>query len=391
MSNRIVIIGGGAIGCAIAYFLIVTAAAGKQPSPRITVIERDITLQNASSSRSASSIRQQFSTPISIALSMFGFEFMASCERASAQYGGGIGLTPCGYVFLGGSEESPRLRSQTALARSLGVNVTELDRDQLSVQFPWMRTDDLTYAVQGMAGEGWFDGYSLMQWFRARAREGGVRFVRGNAIRYETTDSLISRVRLGNGESVEGDVFVNAGGAWSAALATSLGIDVPVRARRRSAFMVSCPTRLPHMPILIDKSGIYLRPEQNHFLCLVSPKPENDGDNLILEPNFTEFEDVIWPTLADRIPAFEALRVERAWAGYSEYNTIDQNGIVGRIGPENSFIAAGFSGHGLMHSPGIGRGMAELLLHDAYLSLDLSAMSFLRFAAGALLVEHAVI
>jgi len=136
---------------------------------------------------------------------------------------------------------------------------------------------------------------------------------------------------------------------------------------------------LPNIPILVDKSGIYLRPEQNHFLCLVSPKPEDDGDDLILESNFAEFEEVMWPTLAERIPAFEALRVERAWAGYSEYNTIDQNGIVGRIGLENSFIAAGFSGHGLMHSPGIGRGMAELSPRGAYLSLDLSALSFSRF------------
>ena len=66
------------------------------------------------------------------------------------------------------------------------------------------------------------------------------------------------------------------------------------------------------------------------------------------------FDEVIWPTLAERIPAFEALRVEHAWAGYFEYNILDQNGIVGQSGPENSFVAAGFSGHGMMHSPGMG-------------------------------------
>lgn len=154
--------------------------------------------------------------------------------------------------------------------------------------------------------------------------------------------------------------------------------------------MVSCPTPVDNLPILIDTSGIYLRREQNHFLCIVSPSPENDLDDLPLDVNFAEFDDIIWPTLAERIPAFEALRVEHAWAGYYEYNVLDHNGIVGQCGPENSFVAAGFSGHGMMHSPGVGRAMAELLSHGEYRTIDLSPLSVDRIESGRLVVEEAV-
>jgi glycine/D-amino acid oxidase-like deaminating enzyme len=98
----------------------------------------------------------------------------------------------------------------------------------------------------------------------------------------------------------------------------------------------------------------------------------------------------MWPALAARIPAFESLRIERAWAGYYEFNTADHNGLVGQVGPDNFFVATGFSGHGLMHSPGVGRGMAELLTYGEYRSLDLSALSPERLQTGELIVEEAV-
>lgn len=153
---------------------------------------------------------------------------------------------------------------------------------------------------------------------------------------------------------------------------------------------MSCPTPVDNLPILIDTSGIYLRREQHHFLCIVSPSPENDLDDLPLDVNFAEFDDIIWPALAGRIPAFEALRIEHAWAGYYEYNVLDHNGIVGQCGPENSFVAAGFSGHGMMHSPGVGRAMAELLSHGEYRTIDLSPLSVDRIECGQLVVEEAV-
>jgi glycine/D-amino acid oxidase-like deaminating enzyme len=386
MSERVVIVGGGAVGCSIAYFLSQQRSADRE----IWVIERDPTYQRASSALSASSIRQQFSTPVCIELSQFGYEFFATCEREKARFGAGVDLVDCGYLFLGNAQQEEALRRRSALAKSLGVKLREYTPAGLKERYPWISADDLAYAVEGMAGEGWFDGYSVMQWFRSRAREAGVHFVTGEAVRYRTARERITYVELSDGREIGADVFVNAAGAWCAPLARSLGAELPVRARRRSAFVVSCPTPIADLPILIDTSGVYLRREQNHFLCIVSPSAEQDLDDLPLDPNFAEFEEVIWPALAERIPAFEALRIEHTWAGYYEYNYLDHNGLVGQIGPKNSYVAAGFSGHGMMHSPGVGRGMAELLDFGEFRSIDLSSLSPARLTSGKLIVEEGV-
>jgi FAD-dependent oxidoreductase domain-containing protein 1 len=122
----------------------------------------------------------------------------------------------------------------------------------------------------------------------------------------------------------------------------------------------------------------------------VVPPEDRDADDLPLDPDFTLFEDTAWPTLAERIPAFEALRVERTWAGYYEFNTVDHNGLVGQVGPDNFYLATGFSGHGLMHSAGVGRGMAELLTHGGFRSIDLNPLSPRRLETGEHIVEDAV-
>ncbi|WP_322005146.1 NAD(P)/FAD-dependent oxidoreductase [Paraburkholderia tropica] len=386
MSEKVVITGGGAIGCSIAYFLSQQKKAGRE----IVVIERDPAYQRASSALSASSIRQQFSTPICIQLSQFGYDFFRFCEEQKSTLGYGVDLVDCGYLFLGNSDQEAALRRRSELARSLGVKLAEYTVHELKERYPWLNADGLAYAVEGVGGEGWFDGYSVMQWFRKRAREAGVKFISGETIRYRTAGDRISHAELSDGQAIAGDVFVNAAGAWCAPLGSTVGVDLPVRPRRRSAFVVSSPTAIPDLPILIDTSGVYLRREQNHFLCLVSPSPEQDLDDLPLDANFAEFEEVIWPALAERIPAFEALRVEHTWAGYYEYNVVDHNGIVGQSGPENSFIAAGFSGHGMMHSPGVGRAMAELLTFGEYRTLDLSPLSPDRLMTGNLIVEEGV-
>jgi glycine/D-amino acid oxidase-like deaminating enzyme len=385
MARTTVIVGGGAIGSAIACFL--TDKVG--PDERVIVIERDPTYARASSALSCSSIRQQFSTPLNIELSQFGWDFLRSCADGGIP-GAGVGLQRRGYLFLGGPEQEAALRGRSALARSLGVGVRDLSGAGLNVTYPWMQTRGLSYGALGTDGEGWFDGYMLLQWYRAKARAAGVRYVKGEAVRFQAQGSRLSAVELDTGLSIDGDVFVDAAGPWSAEVARKVGVDIPVRPRRRTPFLLSCPTPLPDFPILVDTSGVYVRPEGPHFVAVVSPSADADPDEPPLDPDFGLFEDTIWPVLAERIPAFEALRVERAWAGYYEYNTADQNGLVGQVGPDNFHVATGFSGHGLMHSAGVGRGMAELLTHGAYQTLDLSPLSPERLKTGALIVEDAI-
>lgn len=385
MSRRTVIIGGGGIGSAIAFFLTTVA----ESTESITVIERDPTYRSASSSLSASSIRQQFSTPLNVKLSQFGYSFMQSCAAGGVP-GAAVGLTDRGYLFLGSAPQAAGLRQRASQVRELGGAVHEFELAELAIRYPWLRCDDIAYASIGVRGEGWFDGYMLQQLYRTRARAGGATYVHGNVVGLRCVGSRVTAVELADGSCVPADRVVNAGGPWSAAVARWVDVELPVRARRRTMFVVSCPTVLPEFPILIDTSGIFVRPEQHHFLCNVSPLEQHDHDDLPLEADFAVFEERIWPTLSERIPAFESLRIERAWAGYYEYNTADHNGLVGQVGPNNFYVATGFSGHGLMHSAGVGRGMAELLTYGEYRSLDLSPLLPQRLQTNRLIIEDAV-
>jgi FAD-dependent oxidoreductase domain-containing protein 1 len=385
MGKHTLIIGGGGIGSATACFLSSMA----EPGDRITVVERDPTYQTASSSLSASSIRQQFSTPVNVQLSQFGWQFMQSCVGGGVP-GGAVGLNERGYLFLGRTEQAETLKQRADQNRALGVSLEEFAPAELAARFPWMRCDDIAYASMGATGEGWFDGYMLQQLYRSRARAAGVQYVHGHVVALATRGSKIVAAELADGGRIEADQFVNAAGAWSATVARTVGVELPVFARRRTIFVVSCPTPLADFPILIDSSGIFVRPEQHHFLCAVAPAAQDDHDELPLDPDFSLFDELMWPVLAERIPAFEALRVERAWAGYYEFNTADHNGLVGQIGPDNFVVATGFSGHGLMHSAGVGRGVAELLAHGEFRSLDLSPLSPRRLESGQLIVEDAV-
>jgi glycine/D-amino acid oxidase-like deaminating enzyme len=154
-----------------------------------------------------------------------------------------------------------------------------------------------------------------------------------------------------------------------------------------------CPTPIPAAPLVIDPSGVYFRPEgHDQFICGTSPRLDDDPDDLPLDVDHALFDTEIWPLLAARVPAFESLRQTSAWAGYYEFNTFDHNGIVGLTdGCPNFMLANGFSGHGLQHSPGIGRGVAELIVHGGYRTLDLSALHFSRIAENRPHVELNVV
>jgi glycine/D-amino acid oxidase-like deaminating enzyme len=200
-------------------------------------------------------------------------------------------------------------------------------------------------------------------------------------------------VQTADGETYACDAVVNAAGAWSRRVAQMVGIDLPVYARRRSIFNVTSPARLERCPLLIDPSGVYFRPEGNSFLCGTSPAADHDPDDLPLdEVDHALFDDVIWPTLAHRVPQFEALRVQNCWSGYYEYNVLDQNAIIGyHPDVDNCIFANGFSGHGLQQGPATGRGISELILHGRYTTLDLGSLSFARVLENRPIVEKNVV
>jgi glycine/D-amino acid oxidase-like deaminating enzyme len=173
-------------------------------------------------------------------------------------------------------------------------------------------------------------------------------------------------------------------------VAALAGIALPVHARRRTVFVVSCPEPLPDCPLVIDPTGFWFRPEGRAFIGGTTPDP--DEDDLPLEPNLGEFDEALWTAFAHRVPAFEALRIERAWAGYYEMNLWDHNALLGPW-PDlaNLHAATGFSGHGMQQAPAAGRGVAECVLHGGWRTLDLSDLAVARLAEGRRVMEANVI
>ncbi|MFY3384959.1 NAD(P)/FAD-dependent oxidoreductase [Paracidovorax sp. MALMAid1276] len=391
--NPIVIIGGGAIGSAIAYFLTL-----QQPGCEVVVVERDPTYAQASSALSASSIRQQFSTDINIQISAFGIGFLRHAGMLLACQGDApdIGLHEGGYLYLATPAGEATLRENHVLQTQHGADVALLGPQQLAERFPWLALQSVALGSLGLSGEGWFDGYLLLSALRKKAQSQGVRYVADEAVGLDLAGSdgvrHVTAVRLKGGAVLPCRHVVNAGGPWAAAIAGWAGIALPVVGKRRTVFHLASPAALPGCPLLIDPSGIWLRPEGKGFICGFAPHADDDADFAPLEPDCNAFESHIWPTLADRIPGFEALRMQGAWAGYYEMNTFDHNAIVG-LHPacDNLVLANGFSGHGLQQCPAVGRGVAELLLTGRYQSLDLSPLSVERITRQQPLLEKNII
>jgi FAD-dependent oxidoreductase domain-containing protein 1 len=383
--GRVVIIGGGAIGSAVAYWLTADPAFVGE----VVVVERD-----ASSALSASAIRQQFSTAVNVEIGRFGIGFLRGVgdTLAVGDERPDIGLVEPGYLFLATAAGLPVLEANHALQRAHGAEVALLDPAALRRRYPWLAVDGLAGASLGLTGEGWFDGYALLRAFRAKAVAQGARYVAAEVVGMTVAQGRVAAVVLAGGEVLACDAAVNAAGPWAARVAAMAGIDLPVRARARSVYVLASPAALPGCPLVIDPSGIWVRPEGRHFLCGAPPRPGDDADDRPLGPDHALFEEVIWPALAERIPAFEELRVVNAWAGYYEMNTVDRNGIVGPH-PDipNLYLANGFSGHGIQQAPAVGRGVAELVVHGDYRTLDLSPLGYDRLREGRPLVERNVI
>ena len=374
----VVIVGGAIIGSSIATFL----ASRPDFDGRIVVVERDPTFRTSSTTLSAASIRQQFSTPLNVRISQFGVEFLHALDRYLAVDGEApdIGFEEHGYLFLATEAGLPVLEANHALHRELGVPVVLLTPADVAQRFGWMRTDDLAGASLGLRDEGWFDAYALLQGFRRKARSLGVVEVVGEVVGLERDGDRLAGVRLADGSEIAADWVVNAAGPRAASVAQMAGVELPVRPRKRLVFHLEAAVDLGRAPLTIDPSGVYFRPEGPNYIAGFSPRDgEPDPDTLDLATDRGPFESLVWPALAHRVPDFDRVRLLDSWAGHYEVNTLDHNAIVGphpRV--SNLVFANGFSGHGLQQAPAVGRGVAEWIATGAYETLDLAPLGYER-------------
>ena len=391
-SFDVVIAGGAVIGSSVAWHLAMHPGF----TGSILVVEPDSTYQFSASALSAGSIRQQFSQSVNIAISLYGIGFLREIGTRLMVEGErpDIGLHEGGYLYLGTGENRAIFEANNADQKRLGADITLLDSATLAARFPYLNTGDLAIGSYGVTGEGWFDGYGLMQAFRKAARATGVEYRKSRVTGFEKAGNRIAAVELEDGTRIACGAFVNAAGASGARVLTEkAGFPVPVYAKKRSVFSFSAKEKLSNHPLLIDTSGVWWRPEGEGYIAGYSPdEPEELDFSGDFEVDWPLFDEVIWPALANRIPAFEAIRPGRAWAGHYDMNLLDHNAIVGRLGDlGNGYLACGFSGHGLQQSPAVGRGLAELIVEGRYASLDLGDLGFERIPAKRPLLERNVI
>src|SRR5438270_3183805 len=381
----VAIIGGGIVGSSIAYHLV---AAGCK---NVLVIERETAQGKGSTGKSMGGVRAQFATPVNIQMSLYSIPFYASFEET---LGHPAGYRSQGYLFAATSAaQLAYLKTNYALQKRLGLNSVQLlQPDDIRKMLPKLRSDDIV-GGSFCSTDGFVDPYSAMTGFMTWALDHGARISRNT----EVTGIRLNSKGLAAVETTRGKidtrVVVNAAGAWASQIAKFAGIDLPVEPLRRMLVPSEPFDDFPHSsPMVIDMSnGFHFRPEGRGFLLAWNDPEETPGYKTDFEPAFIE---KILVHAANRVPAFENLPVnpKRAWAGLYEM-TPDHHCILGPVATMlGFFLANGFSGHGVMHSPATGKILADLILQGKTNVVDdVSVLAFERFAKGELLHETAVL
>lgn len=392
-SYDVVIVGGAIMGSSTAWWL--TQDVGFKG--RVLVVERDPTYANAATSLSFSCIRQQFSTELNIRISQFGADFIHSLRD---RMGGDprvpkLRIQNFGYLYLADTPAfAETLRANHKVQRAAGAGTRLLSGPEIKVAFPFLRVDDLLLGSLNTQDEGYFDGATLFDWFRRKAIEAGVEYLQDKVVGLDLTDRRVTGVRLASGRRVGCGTVVNAAGTRGAEVAAMAGIALPIQPRKRFTWVFKAEQPLDQpLPLTIDPSDAFVREGGGGTYLAgghADHDPEVDPDDFAM--NQSLWIDKIWPAIATRIPAFEAVKVISEWAGHYDFNTLDQNAVVGPHPEVTNFLFLnGFSGHGLQQSPAMGRAVAEWIVHGGYRTLDLSALHYDRIATGKALVEGAVI
>jgi len=391
----VVIAGGAIIGSSIAWFL----SSNPDFDGSLLVIERDPSYEFASTSRTNSCVRQQFSSEINIRISQFTAEYVKNFRK----YMGGdsdipdLVLQAFGYMYLADNETfAQHLRANQKLQASLGAGTKILSPEEIAAAYPFYNVSDLILGSHNLKDEGYFEGSTMFEWWRRSARKKGAEYIHNEAvdIQLNVASNTVEGITLATGEKISCGHLINAAGPRAAQFASLANIPLPIEPRKRFTWIFSAEKPLDRaLPLTIDPSGIHMRQYgQTDYMAGCPPHIDPAAAFDDFEEDHSIWEEHVWPLIATRIPQFEAIRVTSSWAGHYAYNVLDHNAVLGPHSQISNFIFAnGFSGHGLQQSPAVGRGIAELILYGQYRALDLSGFSYQRIVENRPLLETAII
>ncbi len=388
---EVVIIGGGVVGASVAYHL--TEAGCRD----VLIVERGAHQGTGSTGRATGGVRAQFGTEINIRMSLYSIEFFARFAEAT---GHDCGYEPNGYLFFATSEaQFSLLKANRERQLAAGLKDVEVVGVEVIAEMsPGLRVDDMTGGVFCQT-DGLIDPLAVMRGFTGRARERGARlWIETGVGAIEVKGGQVVAVQTTRGR-IETRAVVNAAGAWAAEVARMAGVELPVTPLRRQLVATKPVGGIPdRLPMVIDASdGFHFRrlgragAGGDRGLLLSWPDPE-------ARPGFKDdFDSSFIPKVlaraAGRVPSLAGVEVDltQSRAGLYEM-TPDHHAIIGAApGVRGFYLANGFSGHGVMHSPATGRMVAELIVEGRVKSFDAAQLGLDRFAAGRLIEETALI
>ena len=391
-SYDVIIIGGAMLGSSAAWFL----TDNRDFTGRILVIEKDPTYEFAATSRTNSCIRQQFSTEINIKISQFGAQFIKNFRT----YMGGdpdvptVPLQSFGYMYLAADEHfAGVLRECQSIQSAAGAATKMMTPDEIAAAYPYYNLDDIIAGSHNLVDEGYFEGSTLFDWWKRKARQSGAEYITNEVVSIARIGDTVESVTLASGETIAAGHIVNASGTYGAVTARMAGIELPIEPRRRYTFIFDAAEPLDRdLPLTIDPSGVHVRTDGRYYLAGCPPDEDLAADFDDFSIDHDIWQDKAWPAIANRIPQFERVKLINTWVGHYDFNTLDQNAIIGPAGDLANFILLnGFSGHGFQQSPAMGRGVSEIITYGEFRTLDLSALDYGRIAWNMPLLEKAVI
>ncbi len=391
MKADVVIIGGGIIGASIAWW----TARNPDFTGRIMVIEKDPTYEFAATTHTNSCIRQQFGTETNIAMSRFGAEFIRNFhDYVDDLYAPDIPFKSFGYLYLADTPEfAASLKAAQKKQAALGAGTRIMTPEEIAAEWPFYDLEGIRLGSHNPVDEGYFDGATVFDWMKRDGKSRRVEYVQATCIALRRRGRTLTGVLLDTGEEIECGYVVNAAGTRANEVMGYAELSLPVEPRKRFTFVFDAAEPLEKtLPLTIDPSGVHVRQDGAHYMAGCPPVVDGAVDPDDFEMDHTIFEEKVWPALAARIPAFERIKVMNSWVGHYDYNTLDQNAVLGfHAEMENLILANGFSGHGLQHAPAVGRGLSELIIYGHYRSMNLTELGHGRVLNDQPLIERAVI